>query len=292
MMLTQGTISKKFDSLFFEVLADFTTAVNISGLLVDTANDPLVETFNFDKLNLSFQESELLKDQLTEVFALINQGDVRCMYSFGSLTLIPLPLYIKNSLEGFIVFVKKNSFVEPSIPTVDYISQKKQDEDRIIKIIDLFITFSKAYQRKKTSGRKIEVGYIHELDELDDTLSEKAEINKAKLYIKNNLNRPLTLEEVANHVYLSQYYFSKLFKKELQMNFSAYLNFQRIQQAKLLLTSTSLNIEEIAHRVGFSRASYFCKIFRNITTVSPATYRRKQTYQVLEGHNEAVSLAQ
>ncbi|MGQ9491544.1 MAG: helix-turn-helix domain-containing protein [Anaerolineae bacterium] len=54
----------------------------------------------------------------------------------------------------------------------------------------------------------------------------------------------------------------------------AYLNRYRIQQAKQLLTNTHKTITEIALEVGFSSSSYFSRIFRRKTGMTPEAYRR------------------
>ncbi len=56
---------------------------------------------------------------------------------------------------------------------------------------------------------------------------EHKEIKQAIRYIKKNIHRSITLEEVANHVYLSPFYLSKLFKNELNINFINYVNEQK-----------------------------------------------------------------
>lgn len=110
---------------------------------------------------------------------------------------------------------------------------------------------------------------------LEKKSADKSKISEALKYIQKNLNKPLTLKQVADQVYYSQGYFCKLFKKEVGVNFIEYLNRQRVREACRLLVSSDLKIEQIGKKCGFSKASYFCKIFKNTTNVSPAVYRKE-----------------
>jgi AraC-like DNA-binding protein len=84
----------------------------------------------------------------------------------------------------------------------------------------------------------------------------------------------LTLEEVASHVHLSSFYFSKLFKKETGKNFVRYVNDEKMELAKEMLISTPLPIDVISSDLGFSHTSYFCKIFKKKFATTPKSYRK------------------
>ena len=85
--------------------------------------------------------------------------------------------------------------------------------------------------------------------------------------------KKIALEDVAEHVFLSPSYFSKIFNEELSSNFSKYLNKVRIEQAKRLLLSSSASLIEISNLVGFDDQSYFSKVFKKLTGVTPGKYR-------------------
>lgn len=58
------------------------------------------------------------------------------------------------------------------------------------------------------------------------------------------------------------------------VSFSNYLNKIRIEQSKLLLKNTDSSIVEIAMEVGFEDQSYFSKVFKNLTKMTPKQYRQ------------------
>lgn len=98
-------------------------------------------------------------------------------------------------------------------------------------------------------------------------------IDNATDYIKQNYMRKITLEDVAANVYLSPSYLSKLFKTATGKNFNSYLNTERIEQAKQLLLSGSGDLESVAMSVGYEDQSYFTKVFKRLTGVTPKKFK-------------------
>lgn len=88
--------------------------------------------------------------------------------------------------------------------------------------------------------------------------------------------KKITLEEVASYVYLSPSYFSKIFKEEMKVNFNTYLNYVRIEKSKKLLLDDSIVLVDLSNLVGFEDQSYFSKVFKKITGVSPGKYRESR----------------
>ena len=94
-------------------------------------------------------------------------------------------------------------------------------------------------------------------------------------YIRKHYNQEISLNHLADLINLSPNYFSVLFKKELNMNFSEYIIKFRIEKAKELLLGTRLLSYEISQRVGFSDGAYFSRTFKKATGLSPNEYRKK-----------------
>ena len=92
-------------------------------------------------------------------------------------------------------------------------------------------------------------------------------------YIDQNYMRRLTLEDVAQHVYLHKTYVSQLFTKHLGISFSTYLENVRINKAKELLHTTDMSIQEVAAAVGYASSSYFSKVFMKRVGIPPTHYR-------------------
>lgn len=98
-------------------------------------------------------------------------------------------------------------------------------------------------------------------------------IRSAVQYIAAEFNRNLTLNEVAEYVRLSPNYFSTLFHDIIGVPFSKYLNRVRVEESKRLLLSTDYTLAEIAVAVGFPDQSYFSRVFKKETNITPGMYR-------------------
>jgi transcriptional regulator GlxA family with amidase domain len=93
-------------------------------------------------------------------------------------------------------------------------------------------------------------------------------------YLQAHYAEPVSREELAAHVGLSDDYLTSCFHRELGITPVAYLNRYRVEQARKLLRATDKSITEIALEVGFSGSSYFSRVFHRETGMSPAEYRR------------------
>lgn len=98
-------------------------------------------------------------------------------------------------------------------------------------------------------------------------------MKKAVNFISQHYTETLTLDEVAGHVHLNPAYFSTMFKKEVGLSFKEYLNHVRIEESKRLLTNSNFSIIDIAIAVGFEDQSYFSKVFKKYTGMTPKQFR-------------------
>lgn len=111
------------------------------------------------------------------------------------------------------------------------------------------------------------------LRESEKTKSIKP-IRQAKEYVEEHFREKILLEDIAAVVDLNPVYFSALFKKETDMNFSTYLINIRMEQAKKMLISTNDTIAAIGDAVGYGDQKYFSQLFKKVVGVKPAIYRR------------------
>lgn len=92
-------------------------------------------------------------------------------------------------------------------------------------------------------------------------------------YIDTHPERELTLSVLAKKAGYAESYLARKFKAEMQMPINAYVRKARIHRAKMLLSSTSMSIQEIADQLQFCSGSYFAEAFRKETGTSPADFR-------------------
>jgi len=102
-------------------------------------------------------------------------------------------------------------------------------------------------------------------------------IYKSIEYIRRNYMKKVTLDEVSENVSLSPSYFSRIFKKEMKTSFNSYLNNVRIEMSKKLLFDEDIPLSDIAMLAGFEHQSYYSKIFKQNTGVSPMQFREKRS---------------
>ncbi len=99
-------------------------------------------------------------------------------------------------------------------------------------------------------------------------------IFKVKKYIRQNPGEDLSLNNVAQKVYLSSFYLSKLFKRETGKNFTEYVTEQRMNYARKLLMETDIKINDIAEKAGYSNTSYFIKVFKETYGFPPGALQK------------------
>ena len=100
-------------------------------------------------------------------------------------------------------------------------------------------------------------------------------VKQALAFLEQQYARKLTLQEVADECYVSQWHLSKLLSKHTGKNFYDLLNTIRIQKAKELLADPSLKIGDIAELVGYSDNGHFARTFIKLEGVSANEYRNR-----------------
>ena len=101
-------------------------------------------------------------------------------------------------------------------------------------------------------------------------------VKNAIEYMENNYKEKLTLSELAEKMFVSQWHLSKLLNKHTKKSFSDLLNEIRIKKAKQLLKDPSLRVGDVAEMVGFSDIAHFSRVFKKYTEMSANEYRNKK----------------
>lgn len=105
--------------------------------------------------------------------------------------------------------------------------------------------------------------------------SIKLILRKAVEYLQSHYSEQVTLNEVAEFSYVSTYYISRMFKREMGINFVDYLNEIRIEKAKELLKDIKYKTYEVAESVGIPDAHYFSRLFKKHVGLTPTEYREQ-----------------
>lgn len=105
--------------------------------------------------------------------------------------------------------------------------------------------------------------YIHRIHNVQD-------------YIEHNMEKNITIEELAEVAGFSKYHFSRIFSSVLQESLAHYVNRIRMEKALFLLAHRpDLNMTDIAYEMGFTDSAIFSRAFRNYYGMTPSGYRRE-----------------
>ncbi len=131
---------------------------------------------------------------------------------------------------------------------------------------------------------KIYLGEKNEISKIDNIVINAANdckfsvdcgniVNKACVYLSENLGRIVTMEEIADSFSISKDYFGKSFKKQTGATFNNFYTAVKIEYAKKLIDTSDYKNYEISDLLGYSDPDYFAKVFKSVAGVSPASYR-------------------
>ncbi len=147
-------------------------------------------------------------------------------------------------------------------------------------LIALFTTLGESIWGKKDNFS------IKNYTENDGTLTETAKahslqkyslhVQKAMTIVDSDLTADLSLKTVSGILGINESYFSSLFRKETGKTFTHFVNQKRIEQARKLLISTSLQIQTVAQLCGILDVNYFSKLFQKHTGMSPSEFRNSK----------------
>ncbi|MBA0884491.1 hybrid sensor histidine kinase/response regulator transcription factor [Flavobacterium undicola] len=197
--------------------------------------------------------------------------------------LCDLNLPEKNGFE--ICDILKKNILTSHIPTI--ILTALDDQDTYIRSLeagaDLFLTkpFNLKVLKESIKGllynREKLRYYYNNIDESEvNSLSviEKVFLNKIDVLLEKNIdNSSFSVEELASCLNISRVQLYRKVKAVLGIGISDYINNYRLEKAKELMKTTSLNISEIAYSCGFASPNYFSTTFKNKYSISPKDFR-------------------
>ena len=161
---------------------------------------------------------------------------------------------------GAVLFLADREFFDSShpmtaVPAADYLLKPFRDLDLILTLEDAMYFCGK---RKQSEEDSVRLRLVRE---------------KIERYILDHYDQDLSMQGVAQVMNYSETHFCRLFKQCFKVNFSAYLNDFRIRQAKLMLLDTNYTAKEVALACGYQDNSYFIRVFKRFTGMTPVDYR-------------------
>lgn len=182
-------------------------------------------------------------------------------------------LYLHFMGEALAPYVERLEHMSDGIFSVDSSSES----------IQMFLQFQEDIRRGKTVGHNEGAEFIRcffrmLLKDIDarERETDISLVKKAVKIMNGNYRELESVQRLAEQLGVTQEYFCRLFKAEMQVSPGQYLTDLRISSAMYDLVNTSENLEVIAQKNGFSNANYFGKVFKKRVGVTPAQYRESE----------------
>ncbi len=289
--------SKPNESLVQKVMDEFSAATNLCSVVTDINGKEISRMRNFTPFCQKIRSNPKYHSlcQKCDMYGGLEASKIGKPLIYKCHTGLidfSVPVIIENQLVGFLLSGQIRDEEESSEVNAiqTQLTDWKNDKDlmaayeaipsfpknKVTSSAELLAIISNYYLAAKIETELSENADAFVVLKKNKEIEENSEVKKAIKYIKKNLNRPISLAEVSNHVYLSPYYFSKLFRKETNVNFVKYVNHLKLELAKEMLANPRLTIDHIAKNLGYSQTSYFCKLFRDEYQITPKAYRESQ----------------
>jgi len=135
---------------------------------------------------------------------------------------------------------------------------------RSLPAADLLIWVQDSLERWARAQKQVKQSHLHLL------------IRRAQGYVEAHLAEEITLEQAAQEVAMSPYYFSKVFRQVSGETFIDYLTRVRLDKAKQML-SAGASVKEASFTVGYNDPNYFSRVFKKVTGLTPTEFRLQCT---------------
>lgn len=116
---------------------------------------------------------------------------------------------------------------------------------------------------------------INKTENAGELLASGKTMEIALKFIDENFRNEITLDTIAEACFTNKYYLSHLFTRAQGVSVGKYILDKRIKEAKRQLENKDLTVAQIAADVGFNDSSYFCRVFKKETGLTPLAYRRR-----------------
>lgn len=280
--------------LINKIAQDFAQATGLAVVVVNIHGEEISDLFNFTPFCQLMRQDPVnhlrcrMSDRCGGLEA--SKSNEPCIYRcHAGLTDFSIPLVIAGHLVGFVLCGQVRLHADVYLIDILNIDNHWQqnpalmDEFHNVPIMDFSRVIASADLLKLIVENclKKHLNFVvindnmgsKDLGRVRPVHPHDSKMKKALRYIDTHLSEELRLEEVAGKVYLSPYYFSKLFKKYQGIGFNAWVNQQRMANAREMLQHSDWSIASIAKNLGFSQTSYFCKVFRQTYNVTPQVFR-------------------
>ncbi|MFJ7368893.1 AraC family transcriptional regulator [Lysinibacillus sp. NPDC098008] len=227
-------------------------------------NDTVHTNLYYEKILLDYIKNGRM-EKLNEVlnYSIVGEAELGVLSkrnsfrSVQNLMITGIALICRAAIEGGL-----NE--ETAFTLSDFYIQKLEEQSSLNDILSLMEEAIYDYTNRVSYANKVKYS---------------ATITTCVHFIENHIYSEITLEQLSDICHLSPNYLSSLFKKEVGIAVSEYIQQQRIDEAKKLLTFTNYPILDIGSLLNFTDQSYFIKVFKKFTGITPKQFRNKHLHK-------------
>lgn len=148
------------------------------------------------------------------------------------------------------------------------ISESRKKNDYAMKIRE-------DYEKATNVLDQIRKKYLRLIESDDEEKSSDNDVVQiTDKYIVCNYNKNIKLEELASEINISRYHLCRIYREKTGVNFTNTLADIRILKSKELIVQSDMAIKDVAMSVGYTDVSYFSRLFKKVTGISPNDYRK------------------
>lgn len=186
-----------------------------------------------------------------------------------------VPIIRDDIIIGYIIFgqLRNNADFDTIYELIDYL---EIDRETLKKEYEKLPYCDKTKTQSIVNIAKMLTEYIL----FKNLLKPKYDIvfENATFYIQNNLHREISTKKICDNIGVSKNVLYKVFKTNIECTVGEYITEKRIEKAKELFENTKLSVQEISEKVGIDNYTYFCKLFKKSTGITPFQYRKKMSH--------------
>lgn len=104
-------------------------------------------------------------------------------------------------------------------------------------------------------------------------------VNKVILFINDEVESELSVDDIAKHFQVSTSHLSRIFREHVGITLVEYLNVRRVEESQYYLRHTNKSISDISKQYHFCNQSYFTRIFKKYTEVTPKQFRDQKEHE-------------
>lgn len=209
----------------------------------------------------------------------INKGDVHNLYDCNALCHWLAFVFDYNFLSSLITDRAYEKYILPLIEGQCVISALVNSKEVIEILNEIFNLYKEnsLFMELKIKALLFDLFFfLYKNDYIETVKKAPDSFDKIKLaidFISNHYAEDIRVSDIARACFWNEFYFMRVFKKNMNMTVNEYLNQYRLIKAYKLLRETKLSITEIAYKVGFNNVSYFIVKLKQMYHKTPKEIR-------------------